>query len=332
MIDVAAAAGVSHQTVSRVINGKGFVAQDTRERVLKAIDQLGYRPNSMARALVTRRSGIIGVVTSTSVHYGPSSALLSVELAARERGYFTGVAPIQEYTGTAFRTALDHFLGLNAEGIVIIAPFEDAARDFAEIDVPVPVVAITSARLGDVSGVISVSVDQAAGARQAVRHLIDLGHRDIAHVRGPRNWFEAQSREAAWRLELSRAGLPVREPLGGEWSASAGYEAGLALADSDAVPTAVFAANDELALGVIRAFRERGVGVPGDVSVVGFDDSPSTAYFIPALTSVRQDFDALGHEVMRVMAEAIAGGTPERSVALPASLVVRESTAAPRPV
>lgn len=328
MMDVAAAAGVSHQTVSRVLNGSGKVADSTRERVLQAISDLGYRRNSVARALVTRRSGIIGVLTTTSAHYGPSTILLSIELAAREAGYLTVVAPLEDFAPESVNAVLDHFLGLAVEGIVIMAPVEEVAVDLSGLIVPVPVVAVTAASLGAATDVLPVSVDQVGGARQAVEHLIGLGHTDIAHVRGPENWFEAQMRESGWRAVMEAHGLPVREPRGGGWEASTGYEAGRELM-AEGVPTAVFAANDNLALGVVNALCEAGLTVPGDVSVVGFDDAPATEYFRPRLTTVRQDFRRLGDKVVETLVDVIEGEARRGPVLLPAQLVLRASTARP---
>lgn len=329
MMDVAAAAGVSHQTVSRVLNGTGKVAEPTRERVLKAIADLGYRRNSVARALVTRKSGIIGVLTTTSVRFGPSSSLLAVELAAREAGFFTAVAPVTSFTKEEVGKVLDHFLGLAVEGIIIVAPVVELIDELAEITVPVPVVAVTSAVVGEFAGVIPVSVDQEGGARQAVEHLVGMGHRDIAHIPGPMDWFDAQARQAGWRGVLESHGLPVREPMVGGWDASTGYEVGQVLLHED-LPTAVFAANDELALGLMHAFHEVGVRVPEDVSVIGFDDAPASEFFIPGLTTVRQDFHALGAKAVDTMVRAIAGSGSLRRTQLPAELIVRSSVAPPR--
>ncbi len=328
MIDVATAAGVSHQTVSRVLNGSMRVAPETRERVMKAIGDLGYRRNSMARALVTSRSGILGILTTTSVAYGPTSMLVSVEIAARKAGFFTVVAPIEDFSPSSLRQAVDRFLGLSVEGIVIFAPIEDVTEDLDVIDVAVPMVAVTPQEVPSAPDLLRVSVDQRGGARSAVTHLIGLGHTDIAHVPGPADWLEAQDREAGWREVMAEHGLPVREPLARGWDASTGYEVGLALARSGG-PTAVFAANDELALGLIHALREAGRSVPADVSVVGFDDEPAARFFLPRLTTVRQDFDELGRRVIGVLTEAIAGGRPIEATSLDATLVVRASTAPP---
>ncbi len=224
MMDVAAAAGVSHQTVSRVLNGSDKVSTKTRDRVHKAIKDLGYRRNSVARALVTRKSGIIGIITTTSVHHGPTSILLAIELAAREAGYFTGVAPLDVSTPESLRSAVDHFLGLAVEAVVIVAPLVEMAEDIDLVDIPVPVVAVRSPAIAQAAGVLSVSVDQENGARQAVRHLLDLGHTDIAHVPGPPDWSEARARESEWRAVMAEAGLPTREPLARGWNSEVGYD------------------------------------------------------------------------------------------------------------
>lgn len=329
MMDVAAAAGVSHQTVSRVLNGTGKVAESTRERVLKAIADLGYRRNSVARALVTRKSGIIGVLTTTSVRFGPSSSLLAVELAAREAGFFTAVAPVTSFTRRDVTDVFDHFLGLAVEGVIIVAPVVELIEELAAISVAVPVVAVTSAAMGVSADVIPVSVDQEGGARQAVEHLVGLGHRDIVHVPGPSDWFDAQAREAGWRAVMEEHALPVRGPVPGGWEASVGYEVGRRLIE-EGLPTAVFAANDELALGLIHAFHEAAVEVPRDVSVIGFDDAPASEFFIPSLTTVRQDFHALGVKAVDTMVRAIEGEGSLTRTQLPAELIVRASVSPPR--
>ena len=329
MKDVAALAGVSHQTVSRVLNGTGKVAPDTRERILTAITELGYRRNSAARALVTRKTGIIGIVTTTSVHYGPTSILVAIELAARQAGYFTGVTALEDFSVESLSSAFDHFLGLSVEAIVVIAPVVGIAQAVEAVHVPVPVVAVTAADVEGASGLRSVRADQLGGAREAVRHLISLGHRDIAHVPGPQDWFEARMRMEGWRLELEAIGARMREPVAYGWEPEVGYRAGLELV-RQGVPTAVFAANDAIALGLIRAFAESGLSVPRDVSVVGFDDEPASEYFLPGLTTVRQDFADLGHQVLRLVREAIAGEGNADPLLRPTRLIVRDSTAAPR--
>lgn len=331
MSDVAVRAGVSHQTVSRVLNDHPSVRPETRERVLAAIAELGYRRNSAARALVTRRSGALGVVTTTSAHHGPASTLLGLERAAREVGYYVSVAALDQVDARTMRAALDHFLDQAVEGIAIIAPQVDVAEAVTEFAASVPVVTVTSGYPAESTAadahVVSVGVDQREGARVATQHLVDLGHREIVHLAGPQDWFDARERLAGWRETCAAAGIPAPEPVQVDWSAESGYREGLRLVDAG-LPTAVFAANDQLALGLLRAFWERGVRVPRDVSVVGFDDEAGAAYFVPPLTTVRQDFPALGRSAIDALVRALAGETVDRTL-LPATLIPRASTAAP---
>lgn len=330
MSDVAALAGVSHQTVSRVLNGTGRVAPATRERIHEAISTLGYRRNSVARALASKRSGIIGIITTTEVHFGPASSLVNVEIAAREAGYFTGLTVVADYGPTALTEAIDHFLGLAVEAIIVIAPIEGLAKALDLIEVPVPLVAIAAVNEVDEMRVLTVQIDQRGGAALATRHLIGLGHEDIVHIAGPAEWYEARARIAGWREALEEAGLPVREPLGFGWDSATGYTVMKGLIDSDELPSAVFASNDALALGAYKALAEAGLSIPGEVSVVGFDNLPSSEFFTPALTTVGQDFAALGRRAIEGVRAAIAEGGAARMEMVPTSLVIRDSTAAPR--
>ncbi|MET3807470.1 DNA-binding LacI/PurR family transcriptional regulator [Nakamurella sp. UYEF19] len=326
MHDVARRAGVSHQTVSRVLNGLPNVREETRERVVAAIAELGYRRNSAARALVTRRSSVIGVMTSGSTLWGPSSALIAVESAAREAGYHVSLAGIGSVDNAAVASAFEHFIDQSVEGIIVIAPEGALAHAADPFVTRVPVVMV-SADAEPAPGVHITSVDQEAGARLAVRHLLDLGHTAIAHVAGPPLWFDAAARQRGWESELVSAGLRPVAPLAGDWTAVSGYEAGRKLA-AGPLPTAVFAANDLMALGLIRALYDSGITVPQQVSVVGFDDIPGAAHFIPGLTTVKQDFAALGRQCIDILLAAL-NEAPDEHRPLAPGLIVRESTAAP---
>ncbi|HEY0188688.1 MAG TPA: LacI family DNA-binding transcriptional regulator [Cellulomonas sp.] len=332
MSDVAALAGVSHQTVSRVLNEHPSVRPETRARVQQAILELGYRRNSAARTLVTRRSGTLGVVTTASAHHGPTATLLGLESAARAVGYYVSVAALDRVDAEALHGVLEHFLDQAVEGVVIIAPQVDVAAAVAQSATPVPVVTVTSGEPVLAAGpgrIVAVGVDQRAGARDATRYLIGLGHREVVHLAGPQDWFDARERLAGWREATAAAGAVAPEPVQVDWSAESGYREGLRLV-TEGLPTAVLAANDQLALGLLRAFWERGVRVPQDVSVVGFDDEAGAAYFVPPLTTVRQDFPALGRSAIDALVRALAGQEVPRTL-LPATLVPRASTAAPRP-
>ena len=329
MADVAAVAGVSHQTVSRVLNGHPSVRPETRQRVLEAIAELGYRRNTAARALVTRRTGTIGVLTSGSALFGPTSTLIAIENAAREAGLFVSVATLPRWQGEGVQQVLEHFLSQGVDGVVVVAAHDEAIEAVQAFPSPAPVVMVGPTELGQG---LSVAVDQVAGARMATRHLLDLGHREVLHLAGPTDWLDARSRERGWREEMAAAGVTSPSMIAGDWSAATGYEVGRRLAGGTGGagrPTAVFAANDQLALGLLRAFAEAGVRVPDDISVVGFDDVDGSAHFFPPLTTVRQRFGDLGRRCLQMLLEAIEGGTPETELIAP-RLVERSSTGAPR--
>jgi len=326
MSDVATRAGVSHQTVSRVLNDHPNVRPETRERVLEAIAELGYRRNPAARALVTRRSGTIGVMSSGSPLFGPSSTLIAVEGAARDAGLFVSVATIADWEVEPVTAALEHFMDQGVDAVVVIAAHDDAVSAVRTFTAPIPVVMVGPATLPP--PLHAVSVDQYGGARLAVRHLLDLGHRSVVHLAGPLDWIDARRRIDGWRDELAVAGVEAPEPIGGDWSAARGYAVGRELVAGGA-PSAVFAANDQLALGLLRAFAEAGVRVPGDVSVVGFDDVEGSAHFYPPLTTVRQEFGTLGRSCMAVLVSVLGGEDPEPVLVAP-SLVVRASSGPPR--
>lgn len=327
MSDVAAAAGVSHQTVSRVLNGHAYVRQDTRERVLAAIETLGYRRNQAARALVTARTGVLGVMTAGTTQFGIASAVLAIERAARASGFFVSLASLAAPDSEGAARVLDRLMDQGIDGVVVIAPTRDIALLIDGIALPVPVVVV--AARGDAPGAGAaryVSIDQRAGAAAATRHLRERGHERIAHVQGEDDWFDAIERAGGYADAMRAAGAPPRILRAGGWSARHGHAVGVRLADEvrDGAVTAVFCANDYLAIGVVHALAEAGLHVPDDASVVGFDDIDGSAHLLPPLTTVRQPFERLADEVVR----AIAGGEDGRGAVAP-ELIVRGSTAPP---
>ncbi|GAB2922025.1 LacI family DNA-binding transcriptional regulator [Rhodococcus aerolatus] len=326
MTDVAQLAGVSHQTVSRVLNGHPSVTERTRRRVQEAVHELDYRRNTAARALVTGRSHVLGVVGTGSALHGPVSTLYGVEAAARAAGYTVSVASAPSIDPDAVVAAVGRLQEQGVDGVVVIAPLRAGADRLAELAERLPLVVVEGSPAGALD---VVAVDQEAGAREATEHLLGLGHRTVWHVTGQDGWFESAQRVDGWRAALEAAGAEVPPLLTGDWTARSGYEAGLVLARMPEV-TAVFAANDSTALGVFRALAERGRRVPEDVSVVGFDDVPDAAYLTPPLTTVRQDFAEVGRCALAALLEQLDrdGPDPVRS-RIPAELVVRGSTTAP---
>ena len=320
--DVASLAGVSHQTVSRVLNKHPSVRDLTRARVLGAIDQLGYRPNPAARALASGRSKTLGVVALDTSLYGPVSTLLGIQQAAQQLGYFVSVVIVHSIDRQSVRDAVRRLTSQSVEGVAVIAPFSSAHDALAFLPTGTPVVAVEGDPEGDVS---VVTVDQVAGARLATQHLLALGRGTVFHVAGPAEWLEARARTAGWRQALVDAGAEVTPPMTGDWSASSGYHAGQLLAQ---VPDAhaIFVANDHMALGVLRALHDRGRRIPDDVAVAGFDDIPESGYFIPPLTTVRQDFQHVGAAAVQILVDQLADGhwRHERVVIEP-TLVCRAS-------
>jgi DNA-binding LacI/PurR family transcriptional regulator len=325
MRDVAKLAGVSHQTVSRVLNEHPSVREETRLRVLEAMQALNYRRNLAARTLATKRSGTLGIVAFETTLFGPASMLYAIEDAARTAGYFVSIVTVRNLERRAVLDAVDWLSQQSVEGIIAIAPKPAVTNALAQVPLDMACVGVGGSRD---DGVSTVQIDNAAGARMATQHLLDLGHATVHHVAGPADWPEAQERIEGWRSTLYAAGAVVPPVHPESWSPQAGYEQGRLLARDPSV-TAVFCGNDHLALGVLRALHESGRRVPEDVSVVGFDDMPESGYFLPPLTTVRQDFAELGRRSLAVLLERIAGDAPPEHIRLAPELVRRASTAPP---
>ncbi|MFB9235661.1 LacI family DNA-binding transcriptional regulator [Plantactinospora siamensis] len=326
MTDVARLAGVSHQTVSRVLNGHPNVREQTRLRVQAAIAELGYRPNRAARTLVTGRSQVIGVVTQNTTLYGPASLLAALEQTAAEEGFAVSVGSVRDLDRVSISAVVERHLAHRVAGIVVIAPVESAGEALEHLPKDVPLVTVD----GDPRRPVPlVTVDQVAGARDATRHLLDAGHRTVWHVSGPADWFDSAGRIEGWRETLRAAGADVPPLIPGDWSAASGYRCGQMLARMPEV-TAIFTANDHLALGVLRALHENGRRVPDEISVVGFDDVPEAAYFIPPLTTVRPDFTAVARASLDLLLAQIESGlVGESRLTIAPTLVPRQSVAPP---
>jgi DNA-binding LacI/PurR family transcriptional regulator len=328
MTDVAKLAGVSHQTVSRVLNDHPNVREQTRMRVHAAIAELGYRPNRAARVLVTGTSHVIGVVSQSSTLYGPAATLTALAETALRHGFTVNVESVRALDHQPIADAIGRHLDQRVAGLVVIAPVESANDALDDLPDDIPLVSID----GDPKRTTElVTVDQEAGAYAATKHLLAAGHKTVWHVSGPDFWFDSQGRLAGWQRALTEAGAEIPPVMSADWFAASGYRAGQILARMADV-TAVFAANDHLALGILRALNERGRRVPEDISVVGFDDVPEAAYYIPPLTTVRPDFDAVAAASIDLLLAQIRSGhrLGDRRILTP-TLVTRDSVAPPRP-
>ncbi|MEU5592893.1 LacI family DNA-binding transcriptional regulator [Streptomyces sp. NPDC020298] len=333
-MDVARLAGVSQKTVSRVFNDEPYVSADVRRRVLEAAEQLGYRRNNAARALASGRTRSIGVVTLGTALYGPASLLMGVERVVRDTGYALRVVNTMEGDPAGISGAVDSLLDQGVDGIVISEPIDeqmgDEAASLRSLRVAVPVLVIGAPPPVTAPTVLTAGDGADLMARTATEHLLALGHTTVHHLAGPQRWYAARDRLEGWRAALTAQGRDVPPVVAGDWSAASGYAAGREFAEDTGV-TAVFAANDDMAIGLIRALTEAGRRVPEDVSVAGFDDIPVAAYVTPPLTTVRQPFDAVAQEGLKRLVHAIENpkADPMASSGPPVDLVVRASTAPP---
>ncbi|MFJ6653779.1 LacI family DNA-binding transcriptional regulator [Microbacterium sp. NPDC091313] len=316
--DVARAAGVSPQTVSRVLNGYPGIRDDTRARVLEAVAHLGYRMNNAARSLGTRTTRTLGVVATNAALYGPSAGIAALESAARERGRWIATAYADADDAGSVDAAVEHLLSQGVDGLVLVAAH---TRTHAAVLRAVPRVPVVV--LHDGVG----AERQAEGAALAVRHLRALGHRRIAELAGPEDWTEAAARSRGVAAALSDLGCAPGPRWHGDWSAASGAALAstvAAAATAPGGPTAVAAANDQMALGLVAGLRAAGAEVPRDIGVTGFDDNPDAAFYRPALTTVRLD---LPGEARRAVAAVLGEDAPGPAAPV---LVVRGSAVATR--
>lgn len=320
--DVARLAGVSHQTVSRVINGSASIRDETRLRVQRAMTQLNYRPSRVARSLATSKTRMIGVLADNSGLFGPVSLLHAMERQARQAGYYAVSASVDASSAASIEDGVNHLMALDIEAMVVIAPQSKVLDVVKSMIGQIPMVTIDSTNRSDV---FSVAIDNEGGARIAVRHLIDRGHKKILHISGPDGWLESDARVRGYQLEMIANNLSPMEVIPGSWAAETGYQVGLRLCEKPLDFTAVFTANDHIAFGFIHALKSRGYTVPKDVSLIGFDDIPDCPYFDPPLTSIRQDFGEVGKRAIALLLDELGGTTNIRRERIVPKLVERES-------
>lgn len=331
---VASAAGVSTQTVSRVINGRPDVSVETRSRVQAVIEESGYQPSALARSLIRQRSYTLGVVTAGLKYLGPSRVLNGIVDAAEGLGYSLLLKELPRFHTNDVHPIFQTLHSRHVDGVIWAVPEIGANRDFVNqvsLDTEVPVVYLTMEPRENVN---TVSIDNYAGARLAVSHLLEQGYQHIGHISGPMDWWESRQRKAAWQDTLRDAGLQAGEETfaEGNWSSASGAEAIERLIQEFPAMDAVFVANDQMALSVMQAACQRGISIPRDLGVVGFDNIPESAYFWPPLTTIEQDQQTLGkiavEEIIRMIGFQWTGtGAPNRTpVVLSPTLVVRQSS------
>jgi LacI family repressor for deo operon, udp, cdd, tsx, nupC, and nupG len=324
--DVACHAGVSHQTVSRVINDNERVSPKTRSRVEAAIDELGYYPNAMARSMARGRSGVLACIAPNLTDYTFASMIDGAEREARNLGYFllSASAPDED----TFAALIDGLVtSRRAEGMIIINPYQDGRYHHLPPNYPI----VFAGARPRAEATNSVALDDENAARQATQHLLDLGHRQIGCITGPMSEDCSQDRCDGYKSALANAEA-IYNPaftIEGDWSARSGYDALMHLAQEGPIPDAIFAQNDQMAVGALRAARDMGLQVPNQLSIIGIDDIPLAAYFSPPLTTLKQDFVTLGREAARLLIQAIQQPeAPHQQLRLPAELILRRSTGA----
>src|SRR6201987_1747691 len=326
LYEVAEVAGVSHQTVSRVVNASPLVAERTRARVLKAIARMNYRPNSVARNLAARRSALIGVITFAVESYGPSHLITSLSEAAGKLGYHIVVDSAEYPVLAEIRRCGTELRGHGVDGVIVILPTIFRLRALEEVFGDAPVVVLGARRQHRYT---AVEIDHELGSEKATEYLITQGHREIACISGPLDWDCSSSRRLGWRRAVEAHKFPLGPAVECDWSPEGGYAATQQLLDSRARFTALVAGNDQIALGAMEALWEKGIDIPSQVSVIGFDNMPESKFFRPPLTTVNHDFDLLSTTSLQLVTQAIANPeAPRLHHKIPPDLVFRRSVAA----
>lgn len=331
---VAKAAGVSTQTVSRVINDRPDVAPDTRERIQMAIDELGYQPSALARSLIQQRSYTLGVVTAGLKYIGPSRTLNGITSAAEEAGYSLLLKELSRFDAYDVVPIFQALLSRHVDGIIWAVPEVGENRNWVNklsLDLNIPIVYLAMEPKEDIS---TVSVDNYLGGRMAMSHLLEQGYRNIGHISGPMDWWEARQRMVAWKDSLRESGFEAREEhwAEGNWSSTSGVQAVERLFEQYPGMDSIFVANDQMALGVIQVMYQKGLRIPEDLGVVGFDNIPESAFFCPSLTTVQQDQYAVGkvavEQTIKIIESGWQGLEPmkSKSIMLTPTLVVRKSS------
>lgn len=332
--EVASVAGVSTQTVSRVINERPDVSPETRKRVQEVIKELSYQPSALARSLISQRTHTLGVVTAGLKYIGPSRTLSGITSAAEDSGYSVLLKELPSFDTEDITPIFQAFLSRHVDGIIWAVPEVGENRKWVNnppADIDVPLMYLTMEARNNLS---VVSIDNYLGGRMAMSHLLEQGYRRIAHISGPLDWWESRQRMSAWRDALTEAGLESNDShcLGGNWSSASGALAIEKLFDQYPTMDSIFVANDQMALGAMQFFAKKGLRIPEDIGIVGFDNIAESAFFSPALTTVQQDQHHVAKIAVTELIKIIESGWQEldpvapKSIILLPTLVVRQSS------
>ena len=330
--DVAQAAGVSTQTVSRVMNKFSYVSDATRHRVEEVVEQMGYRPSTLARSLIQQRSYTLGIVTYGLKYIGPSRTLNGIADQADKLGYMLLMKELDNFGSDSIDEVIGSLLARQVDGIIWVAPEIGSNHHWVDEqseNIPVPVLFLA---MKPRMGISSVATDNYQGAVMATQYLLDKGKKRVGHISGPMSWWEAEERKRGWRATLENAGLNASEQYctEGNWSSASGEQAFLQLLEKYPYMDSVFVANDQMALSVLREAHRLGIRMPDQLAVVGFDNLPESAHFYPSLTTISQDLQLLGEEAVQRIVEMIQARQnnqimPAQSWCIQPKLVMRES-------
>jgi LacI family transcriptional regulator len=331
--DVAYAAGVSTQTVSRVMNKFSYVSEETRSRVEAVVMQMGYRPSTLARSLSQQRSYTLGIVTFGLKYIGPSRTLNGIADKADDLGYMLLMKELDNFETYNIDEVIGSLLARQVDGILWLAP--EIGDDHAWLndrlgDIPVPMLFLS---MRPRKGISSVSTDNYLGGVMATQHLLDLGKKRIGHISGPATWWEAQERKRGWCETLEKAGLDASEQrcTEGNWSSASGEIAFIQLLEKFPDLDAIFVANDQMALSVLREAHRQNIKIPEQLAVIGFDNIPESAYFFPSLTTISQDLQLIGEQAVQNIVAMIQARQENKLIDMQAkfiqpNLIIRESS------
>ena len=331
--EVASAAGVSTQTVSRVINERPDVSPETRARVQNIIDRLNYQPSALARSLIRQRSYTLGVVIAGLKYIGLSRTLSGITAAAEEAGYAILLKEQPRFDANNIAPVFQFFVSHHVDGVIWAVPEVGDNRSWVNqfsLDLDIPVVYLTMEPQENIS---VVSINNYLGGRMAMSHLLEQGYRHIGHISGPLDWWEARQRMAAWKDALIEARLEVRDEywVEGNWSSASGAQAVEDIFEQYPEIDSIFVANDQMALSVFQAACQKGLRIPEDLGVVGFDNIPESAYFWPPLTTIQIEQNSVGRVAVEEMVKIIESGwqglepIQPKSIMLTPTLVIRQS-------